>query len=325
MVIAKGGGLIPQAKKNNFKTFEIFYKKIFWPISFFKLLIIIVKNKIDIINTHSSEDAWLLGILGKILKIPVIRTRHLSTRVKKGLNSIFLYNFLADHIVTTSSEIIDKISKSSKKKKDNFSFIPTGIDVLKILKNIQKTKEFRKKYKILDDDLLVGTVCFMRSWKGVFDFIKAAKILKKHQKIKWIVIGGGHMEKYMKLAKDEKLQNVIFTGHLENPYHAIDALDIFLLLSTAHEGVSQASLQAALFEKPLITTKTGGLKDVCIHNETGINVDVFSPNQVAESVLFLQKNKHIAKNLAKKARKRVLENFTQEKMISQILEIYDKF
>ena len=165
----------------------------------------------------------------------------------------------------------------------------------------------------------------MRSWKGVDDFIKAVKILKDCKNIKWIVIGGGHKDKYIQFAKDEKLQNVIFTGHLENPYYAIDALDIFLLLSTAHEGVSQASLQAALFEKPLITTKTGGLKDVCIHNETGINVDVFSPKQVAESVLFLQKNKQIAKNLAKKARKRVLKNFTQEKMISQMLEIYDKF
>ncbi len=73
--------------------------------------------------------------------------------------------------------------------------------------------------------------------------------------LKWILIGGGHEESYRKKAQELSLPNWIFTGHLINPFPAIASLDHFALLSNAHEGVSQASLQAAYLEKPLLMTQ----------------------------------------------------------------------
>jgi len=323
MAVQKNGGLINQAKLKGFKTYEIRYKKIFWPIYFFKLLYIIKKHNINIINTHSSEDAWLAGFIARIFKIPIIRTRHLSTKIKKGLNSKLLYGFLADFVVTTCFEIVNVIINQAKKDSQKCLSIPTGIDFSSFKINSQKVVEFKKQYNLTEKYFLVGTACFMRSWKGINDLLKAAKILENEKSIKFILIGGGHIKTYLKLAKDMNLKNVIFTGHIENPIDVLSALDIFTLLSTAHEGVSQASLQAAYLGKPLITTSTGGLKEVCINNETGIQVEVFSPYKVAKAILKLKNDEKSRKQFGKNAKK-IAMNFSIEKMIKQMHEIYYK-
>lgn len=321
--IEKNGVLHKKALKNGFKSYEIRFKKFFWFFSFFKLLYIMKKYKIDIVNTHSSSDSWLGGVLAKLLKIKVVRTRHLSTTIRKGLNSRILYGFLADFVVTTCEEAASIIRVQANKDPKKCISIPTGVDLDKIIINSKETEEFKKLHNIGSKDFLVGMVCFMRSWKGVDDFLKAAKILENKKDIKFFIIGKGHIKTYQDLAKKLNLKNVIFTNHLENPYPAINALDVFSLLSTAHEGVSQASLQAAFLKKPLICTETGGLKEVCIDGVTGFQVPKFSPENVAEKILILKNDLKLAEKFGENAKKIAL-NFSKESMILQMQNVYLK-
>ena len=323
IAVEKGGGLIKKAKREGFLTYAIRFKKAFWLLSFFKLFFIMKKHKIDLVNTHSSSDAWLGGIIAKLLKIPVIRTRHLSTPIKKGLNSKLLYGYLADYVVTTCKEIVDVIIKQANKDPKKCLSIPTGVDFEKIKVNQSQAIDFRKKFDIKESAFLVGSACFMRSWKGIDDFLKAAKILENYKNIKFVLIGGGHIETYLKKAKDMHLQNVIFTNHLDNPYPALLALDVFTLLSTAHEGVSQAALQAAFLKKPIIATPTGGLKEVCLDNVTGIQVPIFSPDQVAKAILKLFENKSERKEFSNNIGE-LAQNFSYKNMIGQMRSIYTK-
>lgn len=319
---AKNALLFPKAKERGFVAKEISFKKFSCLPSLLRILFFLYRHKIDRIITHSSMDSWLGGIAGKILKIPVLRMRHLSTPVRSGLNSIMLYHWLTDFVVTTCSEIIPTISKQSKKPIEYFQCIPTGIDS-NIEVDQKKATGFREKYQIASHELLVGMVCFMRSWKGVDDFISAAAKLSHDSSIRWIIIGGGHSQKYQEKVKELGLDRFIFTGHLEDPLSAIAALDIFALLSTSHEGISQASLQAAFLQKPLITTPIGGLKEVCIPSKTGIQVEPFSPDQVVEAVLKL-KDRALRHHMGKEGRLFVLERFTYQKMIEEMEKVLYK-
>lgn len=325
LIVEKNGGLVSKAREKGFRVYEVKFEKKYWLITFFRLLHIFKKEPIDIINTHSSNDSWLGGIVARMLKIPIIRTRHLSTQIKKGLNSKLLYGKLADFVVTTCKKIVSTICVQANKAEENCFSIPTGMDLNKIKTSEDEIKAFRSKYNISEDDLLVGMACFMRSWKGIKDFLKAAYYLRDEKKIKWIIIGGGHSSTYIEFAKSLSLEDqVIFTGHLENPYNAIASLDIFLLLSTAHEGVSQASLQAAYLSKPLITTTTGGLGEVCIDKKTGINVPNYAPTKVAEAIIKLKESSDLRKQYGKEAKRLVEDNFTIEIMLNKMEEIYKK-
>lgn len=324
LAVAKGGKMIPYARKEGIKVYEVDFRKRNWGYCLFYLLYLFKKEGVEIINTHSSLDSWIGGIAAKIGGVAIIRTRHLSTAIRKGINSFLLYNKLADFVMTTCKGIIPMIASQSKNPLSKIRSVPTGIDISEIRFDKEKALSFRKELGISSDDLLVGMVCFMRSWKGVNDFIDAANLLRDDPHIKWVIIGGGHEEVYRKKAKELQLDSILFfTGHLNNPFHAIASLDIFSLLSTAHEGVSQASLQAAFLEKPLITTSVGGLPEVCLDQQTGIIVPSFSPQKVAEAVCFLKHNPLIRKKMGQNAKKHVENEFTQKVMLDHVQTIYD--
>jgi hypothetical protein len=81
--VAKGGGLVENARKKGFVVHEINFKKHFSPLCLFQLMNIIIKHEVDIVNTHSSLDAWLGGIAARICRRKIVRTRHLSTPIQR--------------------------------------------------------------------------------------------------------------------------------------------------------------------------------------------------------------------------------------------------
>lgn len=322
LAVEKDGALVQRARDAGFSVYEIRFRRPFWPISFWRLLWILRKEKIEIINTHSSLDSWLGGMAGRMAKKKIVRTRHLSTPIKPGFNSRFVYGSLADFVVTTCASILPMIQKQSGKSADQCRSIATGVDPEKIRVLPEEEIAFRKKWGLSSDDFVIGTACFMRSWKGIDDLLKAADLLRDTPHLKWLVIGGGHAERHQRLSKELQLDNVIFTGHLENPFPALQSLDVFALLSTAHEGVSQAILQAAYLGKPLLSTHTGGLAEVCINGVTGFNVSTFAPQEVARAVLQLKENPTLRDQFGKQAKALVLNYFTFAHTLNEMEKVY---
>lgn len=325
LVVQTGGGLVFKAKEKGFIVYEVSYKKALAPLIIYQIVRLIRNHQIDLVNTHSSLDAWIGGIAAKVSRTKVIRTRHLSTPIKGGLNSLLLYRLLADFVVTTSSSILNPIQLKARISPSRLCCIPTGIDPSTVRIEEEKVAQFRHSLRLAPEDILIGTACFVRSWKGILDLLKAAALLKKDPRIKWVVVGGGHVNDYRPKILEMGLQSqVTFTGHLESPYAAIQAMDIFVLLSTAHEGISQASLQAAYLKRPLITTSVGGLPEVCIHGETGIVVPPRHPEAVAKTVLELSNNPQLRNQMGEKAYQLVLKRFTLTHTLDAMELVYAK-
>lgn len=324
--VMKGGGLIQRARDAGFTVYELNFKRLAWPVCLVQLLKIMRRHAIQLVNTHSSLDSWIGAIAARLAQRIVVRTRHLSTPIKAGWNSRVLYGDLADFVVTTCASIIPMISAQSGKRLSLCRSIATGVDPEKIVVQKGEAEEFRKSIGAGPGDFLIGTACFMRSWKGIDDFLKAADLLRDLPGLKWVIIGGGHAETYKKRASEMRLEKMVqFTGHLDNPFPALKALDLFVLLSTAHEGVSQAILQAAYLEKPLVATATGGLGEVCLDQVTGLQVPPFSPEPVAAAVRRLQGSPSLCRQLGQNARKLVEEKFTLAHTLDQMEEVYKSF
>jgi len=315
--VVSGGKLAQYARKEGFDVFEIDFKRARAAIALWQLVRLIKRQKIDVVNTHSSLDAWLGGIAARLTGKSVVRTRHLSTSIRGGMNARLLYKGLADYVVTTSSGIIPMIQQKAGLPRDRIQCIPTGVEPFEV--SPENVQEFRKSLGIKEGDILIGSVCVVRSWKGIQDLIAAAKLLQHDTRLKWVVVGGGYIHHFKPLV-DAGLP-FIFTGHLEDPMPAMAALDIFALLSTAHEGISQASLQAAFLKKPLVTTTVGGLVEVCRHGVTGFTTAPFSPKGVAEAVARLADDVDLRKRMGEEGNKLVLENYTQRHMLDQMAQI----
>ena len=313
--VARGAKLAVEARKAGFLVYELRFQKKAWLFTLFRLLSILRRHQISLVNTHSSLDSWIGGSAARLLCIPIVRTRHLSTPIKAGWNSRWLYGSLADYVVTTCSSICRTIATQSGKKSGLIHSIPTGVDPDKIGSGEER---FCSR-----NHFLIGTACFMRSWKGLFDLIQAAHLLRANARVRWVIIGGGHEQIYRERVAELQLDGIVhFTGHLINPIPAIRALDAFALFSTAHEGVSQAILQAAYLKKPLIATRTGGLQEVCIDGKTGLSVACHSPEQIIDAVKTLMANPQLCQQFGEEAHRLVLRQFTLTHMLDQMEEVY---
>jgi glycosyltransferase involved in cell wall biosynthesis len=322
--VAPGGCLVARARAAGFEVYEISFIYRSWLFTFFRLLLLFCKHKIEIVNTHSSLDAWIGGISARIGGRKIVRTRHLSTPIRFGWNSRTLYRTLADFVVTTCQAVIEPLSQQSGQPLDRFRSIATGVNPDKMESSPNKIQQFRQKIGA-EGKLLVGTVCFLRSWKGIEEFLQAAARLREEKEVRFVIVGGGQLERYQKMAKQMDLDEIVhFTGHLESPFNAIAALDIFVLLSTANEGVSQAILQAAFLKKPLIATPTGGLREVCLDQKTGILVSPFCSKEVADAVRIMHYNPHVREKWGQAAHELVLENFTFKQTIDGMEQVYLK-
>ncbi|GAB4234354.1 MAG: glycosyltransferase family 4 protein [Chlamydiales bacterium] len=324
LVVEREAKLGQHARKHGFLVHEVSFSYSSSPKTIFKLVRLIIQEKIEIMNTHSSLDAWIAGIAARLTRCKIVRTRHISAKIKPGLNSRALYHFLADFTVTTCEEVAEVIRRQASLTTKRCRSIPTGIQPNQIKFTQDEVSNFKAKHNLKDEDFIIGTACILRSWKGIEDLIHAATLTKK-ENIKWVIVGNGPgFEYYQKQAMDKNLNDrVIFTDFLENPYFAIASFDVFAMLSTANEGVSQATLQGAFLEKPLITTPTGGLREICVDGLTGYSVPINSPGAVAEKVQFFSENRHKAHEMGKAARELVLSEFTFERTLHEVEKVYN--
>jgi len=321
--VNEGGELAVRARAQGFEVAEFPLNKKHSFQALWKLARLIKNQRIDVVNTHSSLDAWLGGLAARLTNTKIIRTRHLSTKIRPGFNSIVLYNWLADNVVTTCQATAETIRQQARLPETRCCSIPTGLACEKIQVTQDDAMAFRQRMGLTSSAIVVGTLCVLRSWKGISDLLQAAKMLSHIPQLKWIIVGDGPSAPFFRSeCKKLKLENVLFTGYEENPYPALAAMDIFMLLSTAHEGVSQAVLQAAFLQKPLITTTTGGLGEVCIHEQTGYQVGTRSPQEIATCVEKLAQTPALRQKLGQQAQALVEEQFSWTATIVAMEQLY---
>ncbi len=322
LAVKTGGGLVAAARAAGFVVYELPWTKPQALSDVWSLIRMMRRHSIDVINTHSSWDAWVGGITGRLTKRPVLRTRHLSTAIRPGWNSRVLYNYLADQVVTTCQATADTICKQADLGPDRCRSIPTGVLPLAVAQ--KDVDAFRERYGLTSEHIVVGTVCVLRSWKGVQDLLAAAKLLADDERLRWLIVGDGPAQEFLfkECARLGVQAQTIFSGYHKDPLPAMACMDIFALLSTAHEGVSQAALQAAYLAKPLITTSTGGLGEICLDGQTGLLCPCNDPEAIGKTVRSLASNSGERQRLGESARQLVLDKFTMERTLDDMEAVY---
>ncbi len=211
-----------------------------------------------VVNTHSSNDSWIAGLVARLLQIPlVIRTRHVSTPI----GSTFSYRYFPHLIFTTSATIRKHLIQRGLDGK-KIVLVPTGIDLKRFKFSPENRRRVRNRLGLSGGDILVGNMCVLRSWKGLDFFIDTAALMPTH--FKFILVGDGpQRQRLQDKAKSTGLADrLIFTGHQEKVEEFFSALDIFFFTSYASEGVPQSLLQALSVGLPLVVCRIPSVIEV---------------------------------------------------------------
>ena len=128
----------------------------------------------------------------------------------------------------------------------------------------------------------------------------------------------------------ESEKEVYFTGKVQanKTSDFFNMCDIFVLPSIIDskgetETLGVVSMEAMACEKPVVASNVGGIPDV-VDNDVGFLVEPGNPDDIAEKLLILLKDKKLREEKGKNGRKKVQTKFSSEVLVSNLIEIYKK-
>ena len=282
------------------------------------------RERIEIVHTHSSVDAWTAGMAGRLTRRPVVRSRHLTTPISTSPASRFLYMGLADRVICSGQAIKDTMIEVNRFDPEKIVSVPAGADENRFRPGLD-AGPVRREFGLTGDDHVVGMVAIFRNWKGHKVLLDAAKMLREDiPELKLLLVGDGpdttEIEAY---ATDIGLTGAaIFTGYRNDVPELMSAMDQFILPSIKNEATSQVIPQAQLVGIPVIASTAGGLTEVVEEGVTGRLVPPGDSPAIREAVLANYRQPDQARSMAGQARRTALEKFTFAVQVQRTEKVY---
>ena len=102
----------------------------------------------------------------------------------------------------------------------------------------------------------------------------------------------------------------------------LNALDIFVLPSLS-EGLPMSLLEAMACGLPVVATRVGGIPEVVIDGQTGLLVPSQNAQALVQALEVLVQQKTTRMQLGHEGRKRVIDYFSQQRMVHEYQTLYE--
>jgi glycosyltransferase involved in cell wall biosynthesis len=295
------------------------------PLEILRLTTWLVRHRVEVVNTHSSNDGWLAGVAARLALRPMlIRSRHIEVDYPNRFWSEVAFRVLPHHVLSTSRRIADRLIEELHVPRARIDCVATGVDLEKFRPDLPGT--LRQELSLGTDIALVGMISVLRSWKGHATFLDAAeKILQRANGPVHFVIAGdgpGRDELTQKVAQGPCRGAVTLLGHRDDVPGVLASLDVLVLPSYAHEGIPQIILQAEAMARAVVATTIGGIPEVVEDGVTGLLVAPRDPAALAKKITQLLDDPPLRQRLGAAGRARVEREFSLAAMGERLLVLY---
>jgi glycosyltransferase involved in cell wall biosynthesis len=140
---------------------------------------------------------------------------------------------------------------------------------------------------------------------------------------RFLFVGSGPLEASLR----EQASRLGVAGELtitawpEDTHEVVNAFDLCCHPSIT-EGFSNALLECLAVEKPVVACRTGGNPELIEDNDNGYLVPPGDSAALAEKIIFLGQHADFCRIMGESGRKRVLADFTSEKMARSHEDFY---
>lgn len=327
----KAYGLL-SVKKDNFKNIKVrtlprthfFYDQIYLPLR-------ALFENLDVL--HSPVSAPPIFYLNKSVVTVHDLTWVFYPETMTMIAHLY-WNFFMGWGIKRARRII-AVSESTKKDLLNHYNLPEASvrviyeSLINGLNQAELTKDYiervKKKYELSERYLLyVGILEPRKNIKGLIQAFHKAKREAKFE-YKMVIVGGKGwlFSEIFQVVKDLNLEDdVIFTGFVpdEDLPGIYSGAELFVFPSL-YEGFGLPPLEAVSYGLPVIISNTSSLPEVI--GDAGIPVDPNNPDDIAQAMLRVIKDKNLRMELKDKGLCRIKE-FPLERMIRETIKVYEE-
>ncbi|MGB9842721.1 MAG: glycosyltransferase family 4 protein [Caldisericia bacterium] len=311
------GMLTIDIRKKNYKRYH--FKKL---LPFKEIDTILRNEKFDLIHTYGFRGNFYGRISSKKLNIPVISTY--TGFMKDDYNNRikgFIFEKIDDLtinipeiIIVSSKAISDYINNRGYKKE--IKLIHLGID-------LEDNFYERNDFGIKEDDFVIGSVLRFEKVKNPIFLVDIFyEVYKKEKKSKLVLVGDGSLRNEIERKIEEYgiKDRVLLTGFREDVKKIYKIFDVFVLTSLK-EGFSISTLEAMSSSLPIVTSDSGGIREMIEDGINGYIIKNFNKEDFTKKIM-LFKNKDLKREFGESNRKKVLQNYLSKKMCDETLRVY---
>lgn len=152
---------------------------------------------------------------------------------------------------------------------------------------------------------------------GVGDETEVKKLRRFYQPGKF------YLQILSEMCKSEIMQKISFVGPVSHDklpelYRQAD----MLVNPSLSEAFGMSLVEAMACELPVLASYVGGMKEIVLHDQTGLFFTPDDSNSLAEALLTLLADKDLRASMGKAGRKRVLEKFTWDQITGTLDRYY---
>jgi glycosyltransferase involved in cell wall biosynthesis len=302
-------------------------------IPFLQLWRLCRRERFDMVATHTSKG----GFLGRM----AARAAHTRSIVHHAHGFAFRETqkrwvqrcyVLLERIAARSCTLIISVSEEHRQRAIRERVGSAG-KIVTVLNGIDvgafgrlAAQEARERLGMETEDTVIGVASRLAPKKGIDDLIRAfPEIHRAHPHTRLVLVGEGPSRKELeRQAKNTGLaERIHFAGFRQEIPDFLAAFDIAVQPSIS-EGLSVSLLEAMAAGRPVVACDIAGNREIITPGANGILVAPSNPQELGAAIRFLLDNPEQARKLGAAAQAECRARFSQERMVREILDLYDK-
>jgi glycosyltransferase involved in cell wall biosynthesis len=315
-------------------------------VAYRELKKIIKSFKPDVVHTHAAKPGALGRLAAANANVPAIVHTYHGHVFHSYFNSLKTNFFInTERFLGTRSDAIIAISEGQKKElvhdfkiapEKKFRVIQLGFDLDKFQTDQEaKRTKFRSEFGLADDEIAIGIIGRLVPVKNHYLFLKAVKYVldHSHKKIKAFIIGDGETRQDLENVANEvgikfSTQNdathphpLVFTSWRSDVDFINAGLDI-ICLTSFNEGTPVSLIEAQAANKPIVSTRVGGIGDIVAEGETALLADVQDAETFCNHLLQLTEDDALRQRLGDNSRQYVMQRFSYQRLVGDMSALY---
>lgn len=311
-----------------------------------KIKKIIQEFKPDIVHTHAAKAGTLGRLAASACKVPVILHTFHGHVFHSYFSPLKTRVFLEiERYLATKSTAIIAISERQKRElgliyniapMEKIKVIHLGFDLHDFTESQeQKRKSFREKYFVEDDEIVITIVGRLVPVKNHKLFIDALKIVLQNsdKKIRAFIVGDGEERQniidYLRQEAidsvywpQEKRKAVVTLTSWHKDVDVVYAGSDIVALTSNNEGTPVSLIEAQAANKPIVTTRVGGITDVVIPNKTAFISTKGNVQKLAKNLFILVQDEELRQQMSEAGRSFVLDRFSYTRLVKDTSALY---